>query len=43
MKKTRMNISDFRFILFHLKIVGEIVITFQKLAPVKYSAKIKRI
>ena len=29
MKKVRMNISYFRFILFNLKIFGEIVITIQ--------------
>ena len=28
MKKVRMNISHFRFILFNLKIFGEIVTTF---------------
>ena len=28
MKKPRMNISHFRFILFNLKIFGEIVTTF---------------
>ena len=28
MKKARMNISRFRFILFNLKIFGEIVTTF---------------
>ena len=28
MKKARMNISHFRFILFNLKIFGEIVTTF---------------
>ena len=31
MKKARMNISHFRFILFNLKIFGEIFTTFQNL------------
>ena len=34
LKKVRMNISHFRFILFNLKIFGEIVTTFKI-----YSAK----
>ena len=33
MKKARMNISHFRFILFNLKIFGEIVTTFVGWAP----------
>ena len=30
MKKARMNISHFRFVLFNLKIFGEIVTTLKK-------------
>ena len=33
MKKARMNISHFRFILFNLKIFGEIVTTNSKSNP----------
>ena len=36
MKKARMNISHSRFILFKLKIFGEIVTTFQKTNPAKW-------
>ena len=35
MKKARMNISHFRFILFNLKIFGEIVTTLKNTGTIK--------